>query len=87
MIVTEFKQQDVQSIGICLLHAYRNADHEIAIRDRLADIAPEISVSLSSIVSAEMGEYERSSTTVADAYVHPIFKRYVQRLVAAATRR
>ena len=83
VIVTEFKQQDVQSIGICLLHAYRNADHEIAIRDRLADIAPEISVSLSSIVSAEMGEYERSSTTVADAYVHPIFKRYVQRLVAA----
>jgi len=82
-IVSEFKRHGVQSIGVCLLHAYRNADHEIAIRDRLAEVAPEISVSLSSVVSAEMGEYERSSTTIADAYVHPIFERYVQRLVTA----
>mgnify|MGYP001479622648 FL=1 len=84
-IVSKFKKRDVQSIGVCLLHAYQNANHEIAIRDRLNKIAPEISVSLSSIVSAEMGEYERSSTTIADAYVHPIFKRYIQRLVTALT--
>ena len=84
-IVSEFKKRGVQSIGVCLLHAYQNANHEIAIRDRLNKIAPEISVSLSSIVSAEMGEYERSSTTIADAYVHPIFKRYIQRLVTALT--
>ena len=84
-IVSEFKKRGVQSIGVCLLHAYQNNNHEIAIRDRLNKIAPEISVSLSSIVSAEMGEYERSSTTIADAYVHPIFKRYIQRLVTALT--
>ena len=84
-IVSEFKKRGVQSIGVCLLHSYQNANHEIAIRDRLNKIAPEISVSLSSIVSAEMGEYERSSTTIADAYVHPIFKRYIQRLVTALT--
>ena len=82
-IVSEFKKRGVQSIGVCLLHSYQNANHEIAIRDRLNKIAPEISVSLSSIVSAEMGEYERSSTTIADAYVHPIFKGYIQRLVTA----
>ena len=84
-IASEFKKRGVQSIGVCLLHAYQNNNHEIAIRDRLNKIAPEISVSLSSIVSAEMGEYERSSTTIADAYVHPIFKRYIQRLVTALT--
>ena len=84
-IVSEFKKRGIQSIGVCLLHAYQNANHEIAIRDHLNKIAPEISVSLSSIVSAEMGEYERSSTTIADAYVHPIFKRYIQRLVTALT--
>ena len=84
-IASEFKKRGVQSIGVCLLHAYQNNIHEIAIRDRLNKIAPEISVSLSSIVSAEMGEYERSSTSIADAYVHPIFKRYIQRLVTALT--
>jgi N-methylhydantoinase A len=80
-IAAAFQATDVQSIAVCLLHAYRNPAHELAIKNRLAEIAPDLSVSLSSVVSAEMGEYERSSTTVADAYVHPIFKRYVERLV------
>ena len=80
-IAAAFQAADVQSIAVCLLHAYRNPAHELAIKNRLAEIAPDLSVSLSSVVSAEMGEYERSSTTVADAYVHPIFKRYVERLV------
>jgi N-methylhydantoinase A len=80
-IAATFQAIDVESVGVCLLHAYRNSAHELAIKNRLAEIAPDLSVSLSSIVSAEMGEYERSSTTVADAYVHPIFKRYVERLV------
>ena len=54
-IVSEFKQQDVQSVGVChccMLTEMRTT--RLAICDRLADIAPEISVSLSSIVSAEM---------------------------------
>ncbi len=71
----------IESVGICLLHAYRNAAHETAIRGRLAKIAPALSVSLSSDVSPEMGEFERTSTTVANAYVHPIFKTYVDLLV------
>ena len=80
-IAAAFQAADVQSIAVCLLHSYRNPAHELAIKNRLAEIRPDLSVSLSSVVSAEMGEYERSSTTVADAYVHPIFKRYVERLV------
>jgi N-methylhydantoinase A len=71
----------IESVGVCLLHAYRNASHESAIRDYLAKTAPTLSVSLSSDVSPEMGEYERSSTTVANAYIHPIFKTYVDLLV------
>ncbi|MBT5811612.1 MAG: hydantoinase/oxoprolinase family protein, partial [Rhodospirillaceae bacterium] len=71
----------IDSVGVCLLHAYRNSAHETAIRDRLAEISPTLSVSLSSDVSPEMGEYERTSTTVANAYVHPIFKTYVDLLV------
>ncbi len=84
-IVERFRQLDVASVAVCLLHAYRNPAHEVAIRERLMDIAPSLSVSISSTVSPEMGEYERSSTTVANAYVHPIFKTYVDRLVAGLT--
>ncbi len=79
-IVEKFRTAGVVSIGVCLLHGYRNSEHERAVRERLAVLAPEMSVSLSSDVSAEMGEYERSSTTVADAYVRPIFRTYVERL-------
>ena len=79
-IVETFRAAGVVSIGVCLLHAYRNSEHERAVRERLAVLAPKMSVSLSSDVSAEMGEYERSSTTIADAYVRPIFRTYVERL-------
>ena len=79
-IVEKFRAAGVVSIGVCLLHAYRNSENERAVRERLAVLAPEMSVSLSSDVSAEMGEYERSSTTIADAYVRPIFRTYVERL-------
>ena len=85
-IAAQLQAEDIQSVGVCLLHAYRNAGHETAIRERLQAIAPGLSVSLSSEVSPEMGEYERSSTTVANAYVHPIFKTYVDLLVDGLAR-
>jgi len=81
-IVADFAELGVDAVGVCLLHSYRNPVHEIAIRDRLGELAPDLSVSISATVSPEMGEYERSSTTIANAYVHPIFKTYVERLVA-----
>ena len=81
-IVADFADLGVDAVGVCLLHSYRNPVHEIAIRDRLRELAPDLSVSISATVSPEMGEYERSSTTIANAYVHPIFKTYVERLVA-----
>lgn len=85
-IAKAFEQSGVESVGVCLLHAYRNPCHEIAVGKRLAEIAPNLSISLSSTVSPEVGEYERSSTTVANAYVHPIFKAYVERLVEGLSR-
>jgi N-methylhydantoinase A len=81
-IARKLQSDGIQSVGVCLLHAYRNTAHELAIRDRLGEIAPNLAVSLSSEVSAEMGEFERTSTTVANAYVHPIFKTYVDLLVS-----
>lgn len=73
----------VSSVAVCFLHAYLNADHEQAVAERLARDLPDVTVSLSSDVSPELGEYERTSTTVANAYVQPILQGYVERLVAA----
>ena len=70
----------VESIAVCLLHAYANSAHEEAVAARVQERAPELSVSLSSKVSAKIREYERTSTTVANAYVKPIVRRYLTEL-------
>ena len=68
----------VESVAVCLLHAYANGSHEARIGDLLAQAAPHLSVSLSSRVLPEMKEYERTSTTVINAYVQPVAQRYLQ---------
>ncbi|MCH9672700.1 MAG: hydantoinase/oxoprolinase family protein, partial [Gammaproteobacteria bacterium] len=75
--------RDVDSVAVCLLHAYINPAHERAVEAAVRRRLPQVSVSLSSRVSPEMGEYERTSTTVANAYVHPIFRNYVENLMRA----
>lgn len=72
--------QGVKSIAVSLLHAYRNPAHEQRIREIIAEMAPEMPVSLSSDVLPEMKEYERTSTTVINAYVKPIVKTYLDKL-------
>ena len=61
----------VEAIAVCFLHAYKNADHEQAIRSMIHEIAPNLPVSLSCEIHPELKEYERSSTTAANAYVQP----------------
>lgn len=68
----------VEAVAVCLLHGYRNPVHEEAVRTVIARDAPQLLVSLSSEVSPEIGEYERASTTVANAYVRPLVDRYIR---------
>jgi N-methylhydantoinase A len=70
----------VTSIAVGFLHAYANPAHEQAVAELLADRLPEISVSLSSEVCPEIREYERLSTTCANAYVKPLMARYLESL-------
>ena len=72
-----------EAVAVALLHSYRNPAHERRVGEILARELPGVEVSLSSEVSPELGEYERSSTVAANAYVLPIFARYVERLVTA----
>ena len=82
-IIAALREAGVGSVAICLLHAYLNPDHERRVAEILEAELPGVSVSLSSDVSPELGEYERSSTVAANAYVHPVFHTYVERLITA----
>jgi N-methylhydantoinase A len=75
-----FRAQGVDTIGVCLLHAYANADHERRMRDVLAREHPDAVVSLSSEVLREYREYERSVTTLVDAAVKPRMRRYIAQI-------
>ena len=71
-----------ESIAVVLLHAYANPDHERQIAERIRARAPGVALSLSSDVSPKFREYERTSTTVTNAYVVPIVDRYLRHLEA-----
>jgi 5-oxoprolinase (ATP-hydrolysing)/N-methylhydantoinase A len=70
----------VRSIAVCLINAYANPAHETAIGAIVARIAPALPVTLSSDVLRELKEYERTTTTVVNAYVKPIVADYVATL-------
>lgn len=79
-IAGDLRAHGVEAVAVCLLHAYRNPAHERAIAALLAREAPGVVVSLSSDVVADIREYERASTTVANAYVQPTIRLYLDRL-------
>jgi N-methylhydantoinase A len=78
--ISEIRANGVESIAVALLHSYANPSHEQAILERLREQAPELEVTLSSDVSPKYREYERTNTTVANAYVKPIIAQYVDKL-------
>jgi N-methylhydantoinase A len=77
-----FRDQGVETIGVCLVHAYANPAHEQRVREILAEEHPDAVVSVSSEVLREYREYERSMTTLVDAAVKPKVSRYVANIKA-----
>jgi N-methylhydantoinase A/oxoprolinase/acetone carboxylase beta subunit len=75
-----FAEHGVASIAVCFLHAYRNGAHERRAREILREMLPSVEISLSSEVHPEPKEYERTSTTVVDAYVKPTATSYLDQL-------
>jgi N-methylhydantoinase A len=76
-----------ESVAVCFLNSYRNAQHEREMADVLAREAPGVFVSLSSEVSPEIREFERTSTTVVNAYIQPTVQHYLTSLVEGLRRR
>src|SRR3954470_6120387 len=73
----KMRAQGVDSVAICLLHAYINPAHERAVADLVRRHAPDLSISSSHQVLPEIREYERTSTTVVNAFVKPVVDRYL----------
>ena len=72
---------NIEAIAICLLHSYANPVHEKRIAQLLREALPACFISVSSEVLPEIREYERTSTTVVNAYVGPVMSRYLQSLL------
>ena len=79
--------QGVEAIAVCFLFAYANPAHEKAAAKIIRSIAPGIYVSLSHEVDPEWREYERTASTVANAYIGPPVSRYLRELEELSLRR
>ena len=78
--IEKLRQEEVTSVAVCYLHAYKEPKHEKETKKILEAKLPGVSVSLSSEVFPEIKEYERVSTTIVNAYVRPIVENYLNRL-------
>ena len=72
---------DYEAVAIGLMHSYANDAHEVQMADALRDAAPDMSISLSSVISPQMRELPRFNTVIANAYVQPQVADYLGRLV------
>ncbi len=75
-----FRRQNVQAIGICLMHSYANDAHERRVAEIVLEEYPGATLSLSCVVLPEYREYERAVTTLVDAFVKPHMDRYLKRI-------
>jgi N-methylhydantoinase A len=76
----QLKESDVEAIAVCFLHSYANPDHEKEVGAILAKELPDCYVSLSHEILREYREFERTSTTVVNAYIGPRMSGYVHSL-------
>ena len=79
-VVRQLIEMGIESIAVCLINSFENPTHEAMIKDIIKKQAPGFSVSISYEVLPQIREYERTSTTVTNAYVKPLTGRYLSKL-------
>lgn len=79
-IARQLRDEGVESVAVALVNSYANPAHEEWVGELLSELLPGCSITLSSHLLPEMGEYERTSTAVTSAYLAPIMERYLSRL-------
>ena len=80
-IVNKLNKSNIESVGICFLHSYKNNTHENKVKEIIKSKLKNICVSVSNEVSPGIREYERISTTLCNAYVQPLVSNYLNKLV------
>src|SRR5438309_2011098 len=85
--IRELVARGVTTLAVCLLHAYLNPAHERRVAAIVAEEAPHVTVTLSHEVSPTFREYERTSTTVVNAYVMTAVREYLRGLATAMGQR
>jgi N-methylhydantoinase A len=78
--ISAVREAEVEAVAVCLLFAFMHPGHEKRVGEALREALPEVHVSLSSEVLPEFREYERFSTTAADAYLAPKLAAYLENL-------
>ena len=84
-VIERLRAEKIEALAISFIHAYINPQHEEQARDIIAAALPHLSITLSHEVCREIREYERTSTTVANAYVLPLMARYLADMQAGLT--
>ena len=82
--VDALREAEVDAVAVCLLFAFLHPEHEQRVGEAVREALPDLHISLSSEVLPEFREYERFSTTVADAYLGPKLAAYLERLAGGA---
>ncbi|MFI7066775.1 hydantoinase/oxoprolinase family protein [Kribbella sp. NPDC050124] len=77
IVAAALRESGVESVAVCLLNSYVNADHERSLAGELRRLLPGVEVTASSEVCPEPGEFERATTTVANAFVRAPMSRYL----------
>src|SRR6185295_15786115 len=78
--VRELNAQKIESLAVCLLFSFLHPEHELRVREIVAEEMPDCSISLSSEIMPQIREYYRLSTTVINAYLQPILAHYIAQL-------
>lgn len=79
-VVAALRATGVEAVAICFLHSYINPSHEARCRDLLHQELPGVFISISSDITKEWREYERTSTAVLNSYVQPVASSYLDDL-------
>lgn len=79
-LAVQLRDEGVEAVAVAFIHAYANPSHELEAGRILREVMPDVSISLSHKVCPEVREYERTSTTVANAYVQPLMQGYLGRM-------
>jgi len=79
-------KNNFEAVAVCLLHSYINDAHERMLTDAIKVRFPNLSISPSYEAAREIREYERMSTTAANAYVQPLMKQYLAKIGDRLTR-